>query len=489
MTTDEDSPRTTDDQYIQRVRRYRPSSLVPWIARVGAQYADIGSWLDGDYMRFTPWALADIARVSLVLGSEFLRDATRDDLFRCAEDYRNLEDAELGSGNPGSTEAFLLRTGYQQVLFGQSLKGEIARNVALFEQTTPSRNLTVIQPGWDRDLLGCSLSQFAGIGVVVYAVAKRHDGRFSTHWFNHPELQSITSEIPVSLMRDVLDREFVGDRDFFRGFANQNQPSPLRRFAFNPLLARPVTRIGHGLYVPVPLQVIRKISLSGVWYAGVTRWLEPFAEDVGILFEQYVGRLLEIIPDATVHSEIHYDPDGDKRSVDWIVVWDNAVLLVEVKSARATEAIRMGSTAGWTALGDKLGQAYEQLATTSQLIEARHPKFSHIPHDRHRIGLILTVEPYPFLDAGVIRSMFGAAPVIPTRVCSINTLEWLVCLPDRSVGEYLVDLMTDPVKEGWEVLGGTEYAGVQFRPNPVLDQAWASFRWSPTVDSGTAGGG
>lgn len=91
-----------------------------------------------------------------------------------------------------------------------------------------------------------------------------------------------------------------------------------------------MARINNGLFVPVPLQVIRKISLSGIWYAGVSRWAEPFAEDVGDLFEQYVGRLLKTIPNATVYPEIHYDPDGDKRSVDWIVVRDNAVLLVEV---------------------------------------------------------------------------------------------------------------------------------------------------------------
>lgn len=372
MTTGDAGLWTTDDKYIQRIRRYRPSSLVPWISRVGAHYSDIGSWLDGDYIRFTPWALADIARVSLVLGSEFLGDATRADLLLCAEDYRNLESAGLGSGSPGSTEGFLLRTGYEQLPFGQSLKGEIARGVALFEQTAPSKDLAIIRPGWDRDLLGCTLSQFAGIGCVVYAVAKQHHGRFSTHWFDDPGLRPITSEIPLSLMRNVLDHEFIGDRDFFRQFADENQPSPLRRFTFNPLLGRPVARVNHGLFVPVPLQVIRKISLSGIWYAGVSRWSEPFAEDVGDLFEQYVGRLLKTIPNATVYPEIHYDPDGDKRSVDWIVVWDNAVLLVEVKSARATQAIRLGNAAGWSALGGKLGHAYTQLATSSQLIENRH---------------------------------------------------------------------------------------------------------------------
>jgi hypothetical protein len=479
MTTDLDDQRTTDEEYIQRVLKHKPSSLVPWIARVGAQYKDIGSWLEGDYMRFTPWALADIARVSLVLGGEFRHDATRSDLLLCADAYRNLADPELGSSNPGSIEGFLLRMAHEQLPFQQSLKGEIVRNVALFEQTTLFRDLKVIQQGWDQDLLGCSLSQFAGIGFVVYAVAKQHNGRFSTHWFGDPVLQPITSEIPVALMRDVLDRQFVGDRDYFRGKADENEPSPYRRFTFNPLLARPVVRMASELLVPVPLQVIRKISPLGVWYAGVERWGESFAEDVGDLFQAYVGRLLQTIPDAAVYPEISYDPDGDKRSVDWIVVWNDVVLLVEVKSARSTQSIRMGNAKGWTELSAKLGHAYTQIAKSSQLIADAHPKFSHIPRNLPRIGLILTMEPFPFMDAGLIRSMIGASPIIPMRVCSCNQLEWLVCLRDRSVGEYLVELMNNTDKEGWEV--GSDLVGMEFAPNTVLDQAWSSFRWSPTV--------
>ena len=85
--------------------------------------------------------------------------------------------------------------------------------------------------------------------------------------------------------------------------------------------------------------MIRKISSLGVWYTGVERWGESFAEDAGDLFQAYVGRLLQTIPDAAVYPEITYDPDGKKRSVDWIVVWNNVVLLVEVKSTRSTQSI------------------------------------------------------------------------------------------------------------------------------------------------------
>jgi hypothetical protein len=101
MSVEGDAPRTTDEEYIRRVLQRKPSALIPWIARVAAQYADIGSWLHGDYMGFTPWALADIARVSLVLGSGFRHRATRNDLLLYAEAHRNLADPELGSNNPG----------------------------------------------------------------------------------------------------------------------------------------------------------------------------------------------------------------------------------------------------------------------------------------------------------------------------------------------------------------------------------------------------
>lgn len=482
-TSEHDAPRTTDDEYVKGVLRYRPSSLVPWIARVGAQYAAIGSWENGDYMRFNPWALSDIARVSLVGGSEFLHDATRGDLLQCAEDYRNLFDPELGTDEPGAAAGFLLRIGYEQLLFRQSLKGEIARNIAIFEQTPPTQPLTVIKPGWDQDLLGCSLSQYAGIGFCVYAVAMQHQGQFATSWLDDPALHFISSHIPLDLMREVLDREFTGDRDYFRSVADTNAPSPYRRFGYNPLLGRPVVRLNNRLMIPVPLQVIRKISPVGLWYVGYDRWRNSFAEDVGHLFEQYVGRVLRTIPDAQVYSEVIYDPKRNKRSVDWMVLWHNVVLLVEVKSTRATQEIRMGTEQGWTDLKGRLGHAYAQLTTTSDLIERRHPQFSHIPHDLPRLGLVVTMEPFPFVDGRPMRDMIGVTPSLPMRVCSISDLEWLVCLPDRSVGDHLLNLMTDPAREGWEVLG-QEFAGLEFAPSAVLDQAWSAFAWSPGVALG-----
>ena len=222
--------------------------------------------------------------------------------------------------------------------------------------------------------------------------------------------------------------------------------------------------------------MVRKISPQGIWYAGVYHWGDAFADDVGDLFQQYVGRLLSTIPDAQVYPEIVY-AKGQNRSVDWIVVWDNVVLLVEVKAARSTEDIRKGTPEAWGDLCKKLGHAHDQISKTDERIAQRHPRFSHIPHNLPRIGLILTMDPFPFMNAGMIRSMVGASPAIPTRGCSSNVLEWLVRLKDRSVGEYLVDLMNDPSKEGWEL--DSDLLGSRLALTPCSNRCGAATGGAP----------
>ena len=92
----------------------------------------------------------------------------------------------------------------------------------------------------------------------------------------------------------VLDQQFTGDREFFRSDrSSENNVSPYRRFTYNPLWGKPiVSGIGNALLVPVPAQVVRKISPQGIYYAGVKHWGKAFADDIGDLFQQYVGRLL-----------------------------------------------------------------------------------------------------------------------------------------------------------------------------------------------------
>lgn len=176
--------------------------------------------------------------------------------------------------------------------------------------------------------------------------------------------------MPVTLITEVMERLFIGDMAFFREGRVALGNTPLRRYTFNPLLDRPVVAGLHQQKViPVPALLDKKISPLGIWYAGFDRWGNTFATEVGDLFEQYVGRHLDLIPDAVVHPEIVYGREN-RRSVDWIVVTKALVVLVEVKSTRPTDPIRMGSAEVWDTFSGKFGKAYQQIETTNSLINA-----------------------------------------------------------------------------------------------------------------------
>lgn len=86
-------PGTSDYEYRRRIRRYRPSSLLPLIAAAAARYWEHEQWLNSPYRKYTPWALADAARVCLAYGTEFDRaEASESDLLQILNAYSQFAD-------------------------------------------------------------------------------------------------------------------------------------------------------------------------------------------------------------------------------------------------------------------------------------------------------------------------------------------------------------------------------------------------------------
>lgn len=467
----------SDAEYVARVRRHSPSSLLPLIAQTSAQYWQPSSWLKSPYRKYTPWALADIARVALVSGNENRSAATQEDLLHCCAAYVAMNDPELASDSPDSLTSFFLRITSEQN-YNQTPYNEVGRTVALFENTQASKELKVIRPGWDAELFGCTLSQYTGAGFFVQATAANNGGRFSAEWFNNPQLEPITAVLPSQVLAAAVDQNFVGTTGWFRSKRVTTPADNYRRFTFNPLLARPVVAgISNELLVPSILLVLRKISPLGVYYAGAKKWGNSFTDDVGDLFEQYVGRQLATIPNAQVRPEIVYDKGG-KRSVDWIVVCAAVVILVEVKSVRPTEPVRMGTADAGAELRRMLGKAYKQINTTDDLIAAQHPAFAHIPADLTRIGLIVTMERFDLANARPIQDLLEVTPNIPTTVAASEDIERLVTIEGTDVGAFLQNFVGDPtMNDGIS----NALAEMKLGRNSVLDQAWDTYEWGPKM--------
>ena len=471
----------SDTDYVARIRRYKPSSLIPIIAEVGAALSEPGSWLQAGTAAINPWALADIARVSLVSGNEYRQSATRGDLSKCLSDYWLLDEPQA---EQDAVMSFLFRKTLEQLGFSESRYHNLLRTAALFAQTTPPDDLTIIRPGWFEELFGCTLSQYVGVGFIVHSVASTHAGRFDEAWLEQETaVQPILEKIPLSLMTQVIEKNFTGDVSHFRKERIDFGANPLRRYTFNPLLDRPmVSGLTEERLVPVPSLIDKKISPLGIWYSGFFCWDEAFATEVGHLFERYVGRHLELIPKKTLIQEIPYD--GGKRSVDWIVVMERAVLLVEVKSTRPTEPIRLGSPAMWEVLSTKLSKAYAQVEKASRCIGESHSAFSEVPPDLPRLGLIVTMERFPLVNTPEVRERIDAASTIPTIVCCSEELELLVTLRGEDIDSFLLEFLTRADPDGFDLHNElTKRNHDDFCRNTVMDAAWEAYDWGlPPLD-------
>lgn len=80
-----------DQEFVQRVRRHLPASLVPIVARYGSAFSKREQYLKPRSTQSAPWVLAEVARASLVYGTDFNRKpATDNDLLSCCAAYQSL---------------------------------------------------------------------------------------------------------------------------------------------------------------------------------------------------------------------------------------------------------------------------------------------------------------------------------------------------------------------------------------------------------------
>jgi len=472
-----------DSEFVQRVRQYTPSSLVPLVARYGAAFNDKEQYRQPTATQYAPWVLAEVARVSLVSGTEFYRAAADDgDLWECSRAYLAITDRALQRREDGAIGRFLLRMS-SQLVFQQPVLNDLARTVALFEQTTPKRVPKVATEGWPERLLDCSLQDYVGAAILLYTSALRNSGIFDLGWIEQSMFAEITRDIPAEVLRRVIEDHYVAtvqdlktmqqDADLLAGMPD----AEYRRFSFNPLSSRPVVAgIADTLVIPVPGFLVRQASPLGIYYSGLNKWDTSFANDIGDLFESYVGRQLGLVPDAQVLPEIEFGSKKNKSlSVDWFLVFDSCVVLVEVKATRPTEPVRRADAQAGKDLEKRLGHSIDQLNGSACKIRECAPEFSSIPSGRPLLGLVVTMEPFH-----TVNSLFGLSYLpecdIPFRIASVGEIEQLVTVDDMSPGQLLLDFMTDTANNGSSINGAlTGHLG---RRNQIIDQAWATYPWN-----------
>ena len=421
----------SDREYVDYVRQFRQSEMVSLVAAAAPSV----SFNQATYTktnRVTPWGLADIARVSLAFGSERNRlSPTGEHLDRCLQMHNSLGHPGLAEKEPNALAHALLQLAFSQFSFQRDVGPLIGRSIALFNHTEPAdpTQMEVLHGDWQTDLLGCSLINYIGVTQLMMAAAAPNQGRFDPSWIERDDLTDLTDIFDPAVTRHVLHTYLVAPASTFRE-RDPGFPSIDRRFTFNPLIDTPVVAgLGPSLLMPVPDYLIGKPTTSGLYYTGLSKWGVAFAHDVGRLFEAYVGRQLALIPGVQVYPEITYRHEKDlRKSIDWIVVFPNLVLLVEVKAARPTEALRAGAEGSAAALQQAFNKGHKQLGTTFDLIQARVAEFAHIPTDRPTVGVVVTLEDFHVANSILHLPMYSPSPKLPTLAVAVEELEGIVCL-------------------------------------------------------------
>lgn len=483
-------PEVTDAQYVSAVRRFRRSELLTLIAATAPDYSFNTADFSKD-SRVTPWGLADIARISLVFGTDFQRRSpTFQDLVNLLQLHNDLNYPGLKEHEPGAVANMFLQLAFSQFPFQRHIGPMAGRTLAILDQTQPADpgRIQVLRGDWQNELLGCTLAEYIGVTQLLTVAAKPNNGQFDPAWVEAGLRRDVIAEVfnPV-ITRQVLRDHMTADINSFRT-RDPERPSIDRRFSFNPLIETPVVSgVGPNLLMPVPDYINWKTTPLGLYFTGVRRWGDKFSQDLGELFQAYVGRQLQLIEGVQVHPEIPYQEGRSRRaSVDWIVVFPDLVLLAEVKSARPTQALRSGAKGAAQALQRAFDKANRQLETTRDLIMAQRPEFSHIPSDRPVAGIVVTIEDFHVANSALHLPMYSPSTIMPTLAVSSDELEGIVVLGAQTTEAFLHEQLLRPPGEFANLrMALSQHAPVE---NPILAagiDASPIARIKDVVDDGT----
>lgn len=477
---------TTFNEFRHAVRRLRPNDLLVGLARLACHQGfepyttKSGGWAH-------PWTIATAAREAILHGTEHRKSGV--DWNRLRHIFNTF--ANIKEPGDQDAHAFLTRYIHEQVPYQETLFEELARTHCLFiDGPREVPNLKVLTPDNDwSNVLGAPIGQAFGATLALHTIAYASDGWLNPDALDHPDNQVVYESWPRAAI-EARNAALSATPDEFRLDYRQAPapPTGYERFAYNPLTKTPfiVMPNGHSL-APQPRLIMRTITPGSLYYVGMRAWDNDFGNDLGHLVEWYVGKQLATIPNGpTPLPEITYGKNNAKTT-DWILVFPDLVVLIEVKSARYGLLDRAAVDGFDTRLGGLLNKAQKQILKTNNLIETNHPALKHVPADRPRIGISVTAEPYYLANSDWVRDLLNDAP-IPTLIASLRDLETLVTLQASDVSEQLLRIANDPEHKTWFLQTALVETGTVQGDNPLLQTAFDNYPWPPFADSNKAEG-
>jgi len=399
---------------------------------------------------------------------------------RLCGDFIALEDPfvrDAGSGGD-ALERFLVRVAHEQFPWQESVFASLSRTKLIYGEAADQAGQSVITPTYLSDTLGCGLNDFLGVAFFLTAGADVNGGVFDANWLSQPNFDALRRFLPAEAIVGSATRQFVQSLAEFRSSVRSGafDDRYLRRYEFNPLIARPFVDLGGVTIAPVPSAVFLRASPTGVYFMGVERSGTRFTTALGEAFEKYVEIQLRHSAPSILMCDHEYE--RGKKAADFVAVYPEAVVIVEAKAT----PLRLPSKLGLGTLEQDVERApikaVSQVSDTADLISSGHPAFAAVPTDRPMVGLVITMDPYYQVDVPALTDARKRAS-IPVAIGAARDLERLVSLKTANPAGALVGI--DDLRAVRVSAIGGEIEKFEYVPNPVLDAAWMTMPFSASI--------
>jgi hypothetical protein len=359
----------------------------------------------------------------------------------------------------------------------------LGRSVALFDDTPYPTNLRpkIMTAGWQHRLLGSSVAEYCTAVLLMHSLAVEGKA-YPFGMADMPLHRIFPEEDSAELFEKIVHKNMLTTIEAFHqpiprlaeAAEQWNVPeSQLEPWGYNLLQGRPFVGgvTTQSWIAPCAPIVLQKASAPSIAYAGLARFDCAFTDELGHLFQAYIGRQLALVRGAKAHPEISFRPSN--QSVDWILITPHAVFLVECKSAFPNVDVKEGRSALAAAHEKVIGHGIDQINKTVAALRGGGPEFAVIPPNLPLVGLVVTLGDYDLGNNELLRSHMTQAQV-PTAAVSSEFLERMAVHPS-AVWDHLAKVAT--ASAGSSNVFETRHLLESYPPtrrNPIIDAAFQS---------------
>ncbi|HCS59924.1 MAG TPA: hypothetical protein DIW46_00785 [Microbacterium sp.] len=472
-------------QYKNAIRRIDRSSLLKACGIASARIEADGL-TPGANQPFSHWAIVDIARVALAHAGPHPIVADQALLGYLCSLHLNIDDPVMHE-EPTSSVGVILRITYDQFPWQLDVLSTFARVLNLFgpEASWPSgKQPSVMTGGWFLRLFGVDIETYVAAIFVAFSGAASNGGSFDQGWLENDAFRRFGERFDVDAVRGVIDRHLtIGLTEFkdANAEAESRVPPSLRKYAFNPLRDKPfIVGILPQPFAPNVRAVLDKISPLSIFYSGISTFGNGFSTDLGHVFEAYVGNQLRLLGFDNVVPEVKYHNGHDLvDSIDWFVLLEDFLLLIECKSTRPDESMRLGALDLAKSMQRQIGKGIDQINKTYSFLTEIASQETRIEASKKVIGIVVTLEDH-FAASSIVRPDLTTADV-PTTVLSVRELEQLMTLEQGD----LADLLSASIAEcgSDNVLHVRIDDATPIAPNPLLQSSFDSSAVMQMIDA------